>query len=148
MNKLILAALTAGLAANLAYAQSTSFNNGVMVDSQGRTLYTFDNDANNKSNCNGACAVAWPPFIANLGERAGTGMSIITRDDGAKQFALNGKPLYYFAADANAGDIKGDKASGVWHVIRAGAQRAPSQSAARPAARQDADSYGYGGSAY
>jgi predicted lipoprotein with Yx(FWY)xxD motif len=34
-------------------------------------------------------------------------LSIVTRDDGSKQLAYNGMPLYYFAADKAAGDTNG-----------------------------------------
>lgn len=141
MNKLMLTALAAGFAANIAHAQSVVFTDGVLTDGQGRTLYTFDKDADNKSNCYGGCATAWPPFIAKEADRAGAGFSMITRDDGGKQFAMNGKPLYYFAADTKAGDVKGDGQGGVWHVVRGAGQRAQS----RPAAQQSAaPAAGYG----
>lgn len=150
MNKLILTALATAFVANVAHvasAQSIAFNNGVMTDNAGRTLYTFDKDAANKSNCNGGCAAAWPPFMAKDGANANSGFSIVTRDDGAKQWAMNGKPLYYFAPDTKAGDIKGDNEGGVWHVIRNADKRAESQPAARPAAGGYA-SYGYGSGGY
>jgi predicted lipoprotein with Yx(FWY)xxD motif len=138
MNKMMLTTLSAAIvataAANFATAQTIAFNNGVMTDSAGRTLYTFDKDSANKSNCNSGCAAAWPPFFAKDGASANTGFSITTRDDGAKQWAMNGKPLYYFAPDTKAGDIKGDGEGGVWHVIRNADKRAEPQPAARPAA--------------
>ena len=76
MNKLIFAALATAFVAttaNIALAQSTAFNNGVMTDSASRTLYTFDKDAANKSNCYGGCAAAWPPFFAKDGASAAAG---------------------------------------------------------------------------
>jgi len=129
MNKLILTALVTTFAANTACAQQVTENNGVLADTGGRTLYTFDKDASNKSNCYGGCAAAWPPFMAKDGASAKAGYSVVTRDDGSKQWALNGKPLYFFAADASAGDIKGDGQGGVWHVIRSGEKRAATQPA-------------------
>ncbi|MBM3341358.1 MAG: hypothetical protein FJY56_04495 [Betaproteobacteria bacterium] len=134
MNKLMLATLTTAFAANLSFAQSIAFNNGVMTDNAGRTLYTFDKDTANKSNCYGGCAAAWPPFFAKDGEQAKTGFSIVARDDGSKQWAMNGKPLYYFLADARPGDIRGDGDGGVWHVIRRGGAQAQPKAAARQAA--------------
>jgi predicted lipoprotein with Yx(FWY)xxD motif len=146
MHKLISTALAAAFALNVANAQTIAFNNGVMTDNAGRTLYTFDKDAASKSNCNGGCAAAWPPFAASEGASAGAGFSIIARDDGSKQWAMNGKPLYYYAPDSKPGDIKGDNEGGVWHVIRNAGQRAQTP----PAVRQSAGGYGspYGGSGY
>ena len=37
----------------------------ILVDAQGRTLYTFTNDKNGSSTCYGACADAWPSVAAN-----------------------------------------------------------------------------------
>ncbi len=39
---------------------------GVMVGTANRmTLYTFDQDGVNKSNCNAQCAQNWPPLLAD-----------------------------------------------------------------------------------
>ena len=89
-----------------------------MASKEGKTLYTFDKDAAGKSNCNGGCAAAWPPFIVANPALVGGDFSIVKRDDGAAQWAYKGKPLYFFAGDAKAGDVNGDNQGGVWHVIR------------------------------
>lgn len=123
MNKLILATLATAFTANVALAQPVTEANGILADASGRTLYTFDKDASNKSNCNDGCAATWPPFLAKEGDRTPANFSVITRDDGTRQWALNGKPLYFFAADVNAGEAKGDGKGGVWHVIRSESKR-------------------------
>jgi predicted lipoprotein with Yx(FWY)xxD motif len=42
---------------------------------------------------------------------------MITRDDGTKQVAYNGWPLYYFAGDKAAGDDNGQGlADGKWVI--------------------------------
>ena len=49
------------------------------------------------------------------------GMTLYTfdRDDGKKQWAMKGKPLYYWAKDTKAGDMTGDGvANNSWHVIK------------------------------
>ncbi len=148
MNKLMLTALATAFAANVAMAQSIAFNNGTLTDGAGRTLYTFDKDAASKSNCNGGCAAAWPPFIAKDGERANAGYSTIARDDGAKQWAMNGKPLYFFAADTAPGEVKGDGQGGVWHVIRGADKRAETQPAAVKQSAGTYNSYGAGSGGY
>ena len=100
------------------HANPTQISNGVMASKEGKTLYTFDKDVVGKSNCNGGCAAAWPPFMVANPALAGGEFSIVKRDDGASQWAFKGKPLYYFAGDAKAGDANGDNQGGVWHVIR------------------------------
>jgi predicted lipoprotein with Yx(FWY)xxD motif len=130
MNKLILATLATAFAANVAIAQPVTEANGILADASGRTLYTFDKDASNKSNCNDGCAATWPPFLVKKGDSTPANFSVITRDDGTRQWALNGKPLYFFAADVNAGEAKGDGKGGVWHVIRGESKRSEKPAAA------------------
>lgn len=100
------------------HANPTQVSNGLLTSKEGKTLYTFDKDAAGKSNCNGGCAAAWPPFTVANPALAGGDFSIVKRDDGSSQWAFMGKPLYFFAADAKPGDANGDKQGGVWHVIR------------------------------
>jgi predicted lipoprotein with Yx(FWY)xxD motif len=142
MNKLILATLATAFTANVAIAQPVAETNGILADASGRTLYTFDKDAASKSNCNGGCATAWPPFLVRESDRASAEFGVITRDDGAKQWALNEKPLYFFAADVQAGDAKGDGQGGVWHVIRGAGKRTEAKPVAATPAAVGYRSYG------
>lgn len=105
------------------HANPTQVSNGMLASTEGKTLYTFDKDAAGKSNCNGGCATAWPPFIVANPALAGGDFSIVKRDDGASQWAYKGKPLYFFAGDAKAGDASGDNQGGVWHVVRSEAKK-------------------------
>jgi len=91
---------------------------GVLVGSNGMTLYTFDKDADGKSMCNGKCAENWPPLDADGGATASGDLSVITRDDGKKQYAYKGKPLYYFVKDQKPGDKTGDGVNNVWHLAK------------------------------
>ena len=43
---------------------------------------------------------AWPPLAAAAGAADDGDWTVITRDDGAKQWAYKGKPLYTYRADA------------------------------------------------
>ncbi|QYY31343.1 MULTISPECIES: COG4315 family predicted lipoprotein [Cupriavidus] len=93
---------------------------GVLTDPQGLTLYTFDRDTKDsgKSACNGMCANNWPPLMAAPNTSASGSYTIITREDGSKQWAYRGMPLYRFAKDAKAGDRMGDNLNNVWHVAK------------------------------
>lgn len=93
---------------------------GVLTGPNGMTLYTFDRDAagNGKSVCNGPCATNWPPLTASATDNAYGDYSIITRDDGSKQWAFKGKPLYYWAKDMKPGDRTGDGFNKVWQLAR------------------------------
>jgi len=111
--------LVLGMFAPIAFAQAPAKTvDGMLVDGSGMTLYTFDKDSGAKSVCNGPCATNWPPLAAAGGAMASGDWSVITRDDGSKQWAYKGKPLYTWSKDKMAGDKTGDGFNSVWHVAR------------------------------
>ena len=88
-----------------------------LADDKGMTLYTYEKDELGKSTCVGACAKQWPPLLVTAdADRAGGAWSIITREDGAKQWAFYGKPLYYYSNDAKPGETNGDGAASQWQI--------------------------------
>lgn len=91
---------------------------GVLVGPNKMTLYTFDNDVagSGKSMCNGPCATNWPPLMAAEADKASGNYTIITRDDGKKQWAVKGKPVYFWSKDTKPGDKTGDGFNKVWHT--------------------------------
>jgi predicted lipoprotein with Yx(FWY)xxD motif len=95
-------------------------DNGALVAPGGMTLYTFDRDTANsgKSACNGPCAALWPPMMAGAADQPVGAYSIVTRDDGSRQWAYKGKPVYTYKADQKAGDRTGDNFRDVWHIIK------------------------------
>jgi predicted lipoprotein with Yx(FWY)xxD motif len=116
-------------AAFAAHANPTVEKNGVLVSKDGKTLYTFAKDAPGKSYCNAGCAAAWPPFIVANPALADGDFSIVARDDGSKQWAYKAKPLYFYAADTQPGDAKGEGKGGVWFATKAQAGAVQSGSA-------------------
>ena len=116
IHKLVFALLASASLA--AFAAAPTMSKGMLTGSNGMTLYTFDKDAAGKSACNGPCATNWPPLLAMDGDAASGDYSIITRDDGKKQWALKGKPLYYWVKDQKPGDTTGDGFNSVWHVAK------------------------------
>jgi len=93
---------------------------GALVAPSGMTLYTFDNDAANsgKSACNGPCAALWPPMMATATDQPTGAYNIVMREDGSRQWAYKGKPVYTYKADQKAGDRTGDNFKNVWHIIK------------------------------
>ena len=91
-----------------------------LVDSKGMTLYIYTKDKEaGKSTCYGKCAKAWPLFVPEADDPPPMApLSIITRDDGTKQYSYKGKPLYYYRKDTKASVIKGDGAGKVWWVAK------------------------------
>ena len=43
---------------------------------------------------------------------------MVDRTDGTKQWAYDGKPMYFYQGDVKAGDAMGDGMGGMWHVIK------------------------------
>ena len=95
--------------------------NGILVGTNNMTLYTFDNDqaGSGKSTCYGDCAINWPPLLVNKNATSYGDYTIIDRNDGKKQFAYKGKPLYYFAMDKKPDQRNGvNSLNGAWHIIK------------------------------
>ena len=116
-----IAALSAGLIGACAsvYAQSPAkVADGMLVGPNGMTIYTFDKDTTGKSVCNGPCATNWPPLMATEADKSMGDYTTITRDDGKKQWAMTGKPLYYWNKDSKPGDKTGDGVQGTWHIVK------------------------------
>jgi predicted lipoprotein with Yx(FWY)xxD motif len=122
MHRILFASIAAAVLSACASMSSTPANvsNGVFVDSAGMTLYTFDPDVAGagKSVCNEKCAVLWPPLKASAGDASSGGWTVITRDDGSKQWAYKGKPLYLWIKDQKPGDRTGDGVNKVWQLAR------------------------------
>ncbi len=119
---ILAAAVVLSLLIGAAFAQPTAPTSAdtpkgkSLVDVNGMTLYTFDRDAKGKSNCNGQCASLWLPLIADTDAKASGDFSFVTRDDGRKQWAYKGKPLYTWSKDTKPGDVTGDGVNSVWHI--------------------------------
>ncbi len=78
-------------------------------DAQGKPLYTFDADQKGTSTCYDACATEFTPFSPEADSKAAGDYSIITRKDGVKQWAYQGKPLYRFSGKDPGGEPQGQR---------------------------------------
>ena len=110
------------LGSGVAFAQAPakagdSAKGKTLVDAKGMTLYILDRDTTpNKSTCNAQCAINWPPLMAAADAKDNGAYTVVTRDDGSKQWAYKGKPLYFWKDDKKAGDADGDGRNNVWHI--------------------------------
>lgn len=94
----------------------------ILVDQDGKTLYLFEADSKNKSNCSGGCLNLWPPVMASGKATAGSGVTagVIGTATGSSQVTYAGHPLYWFSGDTKAGDTNGeglDDFGGEWYAI-------------------------------
>ncbi|MDQ2982526.1 MAG: hypothetical protein M3R70_01175 [Actinomycetota bacterium] len=109
---------------------STRFGR-ILFDGRGRALYAFTRDRRGgRSQCNGACAKAWPVYFAKGRPLAGKGVrqSLIgttRRRDGQRQITYSGRPLYYYVGDKSPGQILCQNVGefgGTWLVVRPNGQ--------------------------
>lgn len=117
---LIMTTGCANMGSSYATPAPAMMSGGALVGPNGMTLYTFDRDVagSGKSACNGPCAAMWPPLMAGEKDQASGAYTIVMRDDGGRQWAHKGKPVYYYKPDAKAGDRTGDNFRDVWHIIK------------------------------
>ncbi len=107
--------------AKVAPDMPTRASDGVLIGPNGHTIYSFAKDSAHAgtSSCYAQCAQNWPPLTAAATAKATGDYSIITRTDGARQWAFKGQPLYFFAKDAKPGDKVGDGVlNGAWKVVK------------------------------
>jgi predicted lipoprotein with Yx(FWY)xxD motif len=124
----------------------------IVVDDQGRTVYTLTDAAGKALPCQGSCLTAWPPVLLVAPETAtGSGgvknVSVVTVSEG-KQVTVDGLPVYTFAGDAGPGNANGEGISsfgGIWHVVKVsgGASGAGTTETTKPATSSTTSDYGY-----
>lgn len=99
----------------------------MLVNGQGRTLYTFVPDAASKVTCVGACAVTWPPLKISSGQKpaisGGINASLVGSDSdpsGGRVVTYENSPLYLYVDDPTAGTYHGqglNSKGGLWYVV-------------------------------
>lgn len=104
-----------------------------IVDQNGRSLYMFTADTQNRSSdCYDQCAQMWPPVLTRDEPRARERdiqqdkLGTIQRRDGTRQVTYNGWPLYTFARDNRAGDVNGQDMHGFggeWYLMNPQGQK-------------------------
>ncbi len=96
----------------------------IIVDASGKSLYLYTPDSAGDPTCYDDCAATWPPLLVTGDAVAGAGLdatkiTTVDRTDGTKQVKYGSWPLYYFAADAAAGETKGQGIGEKWYVVSA-----------------------------
>jgi predicted lipoprotein with Yx(FWY)xxD motif len=87
----------------------------VLVDSQGRTLYSARTpvEKGGRIRCTGACKSFWDPVGATANESKSASadlhlsFGVVKRPEGDRQLTFNGRPLYSFKEEG-PGQLKGD----------------------------------------
>jgi predicted lipoprotein with Yx(FWY)xxD motif len=94
-----------------------------LVGQDGLTTYYFAADAApGVSDCEGDCLVAWPPVTVSAGNTVAAGegvagvLGLITSTDGSTQVTYDGRPLYHWQGDTEAGQTTGHGVNDIWWV--------------------------------
>jgi predicted lipoprotein with Yx(FWY)xxD motif len=123
----------------------------ILVDAQGRTVYTLTNGGKAVA-CTGACLTVWPPVMVPSGDTTATGGPGVeglgvTKVASGDQVTSDGLPLYTFQGDTAPGMAKGENLSsfgGTWHVVKVGGGGASSSTTPTTAkSSSSTNSYGY-----
>jgi len=80
------------------------------------SVYSYDKDQPDKSNCVDACARTWLPVLAPAAAQAGGEWSVVNRAPGVRQWAFRKKPLYVSTQDTRTWSFEGSDEPG-WHNV-------------------------------
>ncbi len=89
----------------------------------GLTTYVFAADTvPGVSACEGDCLAAWPPVSVPIDSTVAVGegvpgvVGLTTGSDGSTQVTYDGRPLYYWQGDTEAGETNGQGVNDIWWV--------------------------------
>jgi predicted lipoprotein with Yx(FWY)xxD motif len=104
----------------------------ILADGRGQAFYLFDREHSSRSECEGACAKAWPPVLTSGPPVPGKGaraklLGTTRRRDGTRQVTYRGHPLYYYVDDSPGHVLCQNvrEFGGLWLVIRPSGNAAP-----------------------
>ena len=111
-------------------AMNKTLGQRILVNRNGRTLYSLSVERHGKFICTtSACLSLWKPLTVRKGvvPSGAAKLTVVKRPDRRLQVAYRGGPLYTFAQDVRAGDVKGNgfKDVGVWRPATVSASKAP-----------------------
>lgn len=111
-------------------AKNSSIGATVLVNLQGRTLYSLSVERKGKFICTDkTCLSFWHPLVVKAGvtPTGAKSLGTVRRPDGRRQVTYRGGPLYTFSGDQRRSDAKGEgfKDVGVWHAATVGASAPP-----------------------
>jgi predicted lipoprotein with Yx(FWY)xxD motif len=105
----------------LTLAAASSDGGAFLTGRDGLTIYFFANDTTpGVSVCEGDCLANWPPVTVPPGNSVAAGegvtgvIGLTTGTDGSTQVTYDGRPLYYYQGDTEAGQTTGDGDGEVW----------------------------------
>jgi predicted lipoprotein with Yx(FWY)xxD motif len=97
--------------------QVVPMNTGRMIVTEDRySVYSYEGDELNKSNCYDSCLDNWTPVLASASAVEQGKWTVIERSPGVRQWAFWGKPLYNYNLDTLGVSRIGSDVTG-WHNV-------------------------------
>lgn len=116
--------------------QVVAMNTGRMIVTEQRfSVYSYDGDEPNKSNCYDSCLDNWTPVLASVSAVEQGKWTVIERSPGVRQWAFSGKPLYTYNLDTLGVSRIGSDVPGWNNVYTQRSLTPPSESFSVQAAR-------------
>jgi len=104
----------------------------MLYDATGQPIYLFTAEPDDRPECYGACAEAWPPVLTTgsprpRGDVRGSLLGVTRRTDGTRQVTYGGHPLYFYAHEGKYQVLCHDveEFGGTWLVVRPDGTPAP-----------------------
>jgi predicted lipoprotein with Yx(FWY)xxD motif len=98
------------------FGVSTTLRGRLLHNARGFSVYAFDGDTLERSGCDAACERRFDPIQAPAAARRHGDWSVFVRENGARQWAFRGKPLYLFAEDVRVHSLAGSDVPG-WRNV-------------------------------
>ncbi len=98
------------------FAVITTAKGRLLLNDKNYSVYTYDKDQPNKSNCVGTCAEMWAPVIAPAAIQPTGEWSVVERAPGVRQWAFRKKPLYTSTQDTKTWSYQGSDTPG-WRNV-------------------------------
>ncbi|MEQ8207782.1 MAG: hypothetical protein RIA65_16525 [Woeseia sp.] len=84
----------------------------LLINDNGDSLYVWEGDEPNQSNCHDKCAEIWIPVQAPATASPQGGWSVIERSPGKNQWTYRGQPIYTYAPDPRDRSLRGSDVEG------------------------------------
>ena len=104
------------------FAVRTTSTGRMLTTDRNDSVYAYEGDAPDASNCRGECERRFRPLLAPALARSFGEWTILARSPGVRQWVYRGEPLYTFALDEHSWSQQGSDEPG-WHNVYT--QKAP-----------------------
>jgi predicted lipoprotein with Yx(FWY)xxD motif len=95
----------------------TTVRGRMLLTEKRMSVYFWDKDEPDKSNCHGACEQVWQPVAAPESAKPHGDWTVIENGTASRQWAYRHKPLYTYARDVVPASLDGSVDHPTWHNV-------------------------------